>query len=261
MIRHKVIHGDCIQIMKEIDSNSIDMILCDLPYGTTSCKWDTIIPLKPLWEQYKRILNKGAAIVLTSTQPFTTTLISSNIQNFRYCWVWNKRKPGAFNIGKWRPLQQTEDVCIFSYRRLTKYYPIMTNRDTLYTAKNYSTTKMYKTGFGKTIKDEEYTKYGKYPKNIIDISNANQKGKVHPTQKPIALFEYLIETYTVKNDLILDNCVGSGTSLIAAERKGRNSIGIEKLKECCEYAYEELKKETQQTKIGLKKSVIERVGF
>ena len=124
------------------------MILCDLPYGTTACSWDTIIPFDKLWKQYKRILKKKGIIVLFSTQPFTTKLVSSNSDNFKYCYVWNKRKPGAFNIGKYRPLQITEDICVFAFCNMKEYnyYPIMEKREKKITSKNYSTTGIYKTG-------------------------------------------------------------------------------------------------------------------
>lgn len=215
--------------MKDIDDKSIDMILCDLPYGTTACKWDSIIPLEPLWEQYKRIIVDNGAIVLTASQPFTTKLISSNFEMFKYCWVWDKVTARGHLVAKVRPMQQTEDICVFGKGKIN-YYPIMIDRPkdkiAVRKTREYARTDIMG-GEKKPLEPKVYDKW--YPKNILTFSNADSSNKsVHPTQKPVALFEYLIRTYTNEGALILDNCIGSGTTAIAALDTGRFFIGIEK---------------------------------
>ena len=211
-----IYNEDCLIGMKDIPDKSIDMILCDLPYGTTACKWDTIIPFEPLWEQYERVIKDNGAIVLTASQPFTTKLIDSNIDLFRNCWVWNKKISGNPLLAKHQPLKVHEDICVFSKKR-HNYYPQMRKG------------KMRKKGGGrsKLFDMEMSAKYSDeyYPISIIEFSNA--KRGVHPTQKPVALFEYLIKTYTNEGETVLDNCMGSGTTAIAAINTGRNYIGFE----------------------------------
>ena len=213
---NKIYNEDCIEGMKKIPDKSVDMILCDLPYGTTSCKWDTIIPFEPLWEQYERIIKDNGAIVLTASQPFTTKLIDSNIDLFRNCWVWNKKISGNPLLAKHQPLKVHEDICVFSKKR-HNYYPQMRKG------------KMRKKGGGrsKLFDMEMSAKYSDeyYPISIIEFSNA--KRGVHPTQKPVALFEYLIKTYTNEGETVLDNCMGSGTTAIACLNTNRNYIGFE----------------------------------
>jgi site-specific DNA-methyltransferase (adenine-specific) len=224
---NQIIQGDCLIVMKDIPDKSIDMILCDLPYGTTACKWDTIIPFEPLWEQYKRVIKDNGAIVLTASQPFTSALVMSNIKMFKYCWVWNKKKGGSPLLSKIQPIRITEDVVIFGKGKLL-YNPIMTPRDKP-VSRGKNKGNISETTNNSFNEDKVYTEY--YPKNIIEISNANQNNRVHPTQKPVALFEYLIKTYTSVGDTILDNCIGSGTTAVAAINTGRNFIGIEMDKE------------------------------
>ena len=211
-----IYNEDCLVGMKKIPDKSVDMILCDLPYGTTSCKWDTIIPFEPLWEQYERIIKDNGAIVLTASQPFTTKLIDSNIDLFRNCWVWNKKISGNPLLAKHQPLKVHEDICVFSKKR-HNYYPQMRKG------------KMRKKGGGrsKLFDMEMSAKYSDeyYPISIIEFSNA--KRGVHPTQKPVALFEYLIKTYTNEGETVLDNCMGSGTTAIACLNTNRNYIGFE----------------------------------
>lgn len=221
----QLIHGDCLEVMKSIPDNSIDMILCDLPYGTTACKWDSVIPFEPLWEQYKRIAKRDTAIVLTASQPFTTELISSNMAMFKYCWVWDKKKPGAIGIAKYQPLRVTEDVAVFC-KGTHRYFPIKTPREKIKKYRNYKHSEINAPSLG-AMSDDVTTDFY-CPKNIIDISNANQRGKVHPTQKPVALMEYLIKTYTNEGDTVLDNCMGSGSTGVACMNTGRRFIGIEK---------------------------------
>ena len=221
---NKIYLGDCLELMKDIPDKSVDMILCDLPYGTTACKWDTIIPFEPLWEQYKRIIKDNGAIVLTASQPFTSYLIISNIKWFKYCWIWNKKKGGSPLLSKIQPIRITEDIVVFGKNKVN-YNPLMTPRDKP-KSRGKNTGKISETTNNVFLEDKTYTEY--YPKNILEISNANQKGKIHPTQKPVALFEYLIKTYTNEGETVLDNCIGSGTTAIACINTNRNFIGIEK---------------------------------
>lgn len=216
-------NGDCLEVMKNIKDKSVDMILCDLPYGKTACKWDTIIPFEPLWEQYERIIKENGAIVLMAAQPFTSALIMSNIKMFKYCWVWDKKKGGSPLLSKIQPIRVTEDVTVFGKGKLT-YNPIMTEREKP-KRRGRNTGKVSETTGNSFTEDKIYTH--KYPKNIIEVSNANQRGKVHPTQKPVALMEYLIKTYTNEEDTVLDNCMGSGTTGVACQHLNRNFIGIE----------------------------------
>jgi len=218
--------GDCLEVMKEIPDGVVDMLLVDLPYGTTACSWDSIIPLNELWKEYNRICKENAAMVFTCSPPFTYVLAMSNIKNFKHEWIWNKVKPGAFAIAKYRPLRQHEDVLVFCKGKLN-YNPIMVpqkqRKGKIYASSDSASVK-YNDG-------EERIYDVKYPKTIIEFSNANNKNKIHPTQKPVALFEYLIKTYTNEGELILDNCAGSGTTAIACENTNRKWV-------CCEISEE-----------------------
>jgi site-specific DNA-methyltransferase (adenine-specific) len=236
---NKIYNMDCLEGMKLIPDKSIDMILCDLPYGTTACKWDAVIPFEPLWEQYERIIKDNGAIVLTASQPFTTVLINSNLKAFRYCWVWNKKKAGNIFLAKKQPMKIHEDVIVFS-KKPHNYYPQMIKRDKVKRSKNYGTGEAI--GGTKEKEDKVYTYTHKYPTSILEFSNAVQKGKVHPTQKPVALFEYLIKTYTNDGETVLDNCIGSGTTAIACINTGRNFIGFELDKHYCDIANERIQK-------------------
>jgi len=233
---NKVYLGDCIKIMPQIDNKSIDMILCDLPYGTVQCSWDTIIPFKPLWEQYNRIIKDDGAIVLTSVQPFTTKLISSNMDMFQYCWVWDKINAANFMHAKYHPLKSHEDICIFS--KSTSYSisknHVKYNPQGLIPLKNKIINNGLSAGGessgfkGDTclFKNDTYKQeFTGYPKTILTYPMDDEK--LHPTQKPVSLFKYLIKTYTNKNDLVLDNCAGSGTTGEACLKSGRNYILIE----------------------------------
>lgn len=220
--------GDCLDLMHDIPDGSVDMVLCDLPYGTTACKWDSVIPFEPLWQHYWRITKPNAAIVLTASQPFTTALISSQIDRFKYCWVWVKSKAtGHLNVKK-RPLVSHEDVCVFSTSQ-TPYFPQgLVKKDTPTVSKGNRGRKGEGSSgevYGKAIKDAVQTHTG-YPKSIIPF-NVDMRAEYHPTQKPVALFEYLIKTYTNPGDTVLDNTAGSGTTAIAAERSGRKWLCIE----------------------------------
>lgn len=233
-----IIRGDCLEVMPSIPDKSIDMILCDLPYGTTACKWDQIIPFEPLWKEYKRLIKDHGAIVLTASQPFTSALVMSNPNWFKYAWVWKKTRAANFMNVKNKPLCVTEDVLVFSSgttanhsERRMRYFPQGVQKSTrIYKRPNPNSSShgymrpshvAYHGGDGYEMQGENY------PKNILEFPSEINK-TVHPTQKPVALFEYLIKTYTNEGDLVLDNCIGSGTTAIAARNTGRHFIGIEK---------------------------------
>ena len=224
--------GDCLKLMREISDKSIDMILCDLPYGTTACKWDTVIPLEPLWEQYNRIIKDNGAIVLFGSEPFSSSLRMSNLKMFKYDWIWNKKKGGNPLLSKIQPIKIYEVVSVFGKGKVN-YYPIMVDRDKP-KARGKNKGKTSETTNNAFTKNKVYTQY--YPKAIIEFSNANQRNKLHPTQKPVELFEYLIKTYTNEGETVLDNCMGSGTTAIACINTNRNYIGFELSEEYCKIA-------------------------
>ncbi len=230
---NKVIQGDCLEVMKDIPDKSVDMILADLPYGTTACKWDTIIPFEPLWEQYKRIIKDNGAIVLTASQPFTSALVMSNPDMFKYCWVWKKNKPMGFLQANYRPMKEHEDICIFSKGNATpKAQNIMTYNPQGLILTNKKKIRSRGMGIGSDRESQlgEYISKGtNYPRSILEIDM--DKNTIHPTQKPVVLFEYLIKTYTNEGDTVLDNVAGSGTTGVACKNTGRNYILIEKEQE------------------------------
>ena len=220
----KLIHGDCLEKMKDIPDGSVDMVMTDPPYGTTACKWDSIIPLELMWEQLKRVTKKNSAIVMTASQPFTTTLIASNMGMFKYCWVWDKKLSSGGLLCNKRPLRRHEDVVVF-YSKQVRYNPIMR------TGKPRKKGKMAAGGVYNDIPQHnavEKISNQYYPTSILELSHAKMKGRVHPTQKPVALMEYLIKTYTNEGETVLDFCFGSGTTAIACLNTNRNFIGIEK---------------------------------
>jgi len=237
---NQIIHGDCLKIMPLLPDKSIDMILCDLPYGTTACKWDNIIPFKPLWEQYERIIKDNGAIVLTASQPFTTVLINSNIKRFRYSWVWEKEQGVNFLMAKRQPLKVHEDICVFS-KKQTVYYPQMTEGKPYISGKGDSGEVT-----GRVKKVQTKNNGTRYPKSVIRFK---RETGLHPTQKPVALFEYLIKTYTQPGEIVLDNCIGSGTTAIAALNTGRFFIGIEKEEKYVEMARKRIAEHAQQQSI------------
>ena len=233
MPKIELIQGDCLEKMKDIPDKSIDMILCDLPYGTTACKWDTIIPFEPLWEQYKRIIKDNGAIVLTASQPFTSALVMSNVKMFKYEWIWNKITARGHLVAKHRPMAQHENILVFGKGK-TKYNPQMVLMDKPQKGKSMEASRTSIMG-GKTTKESEtIIRTHKYPKTII-MQGVDGK-YIHPTQKPVALFEYLIKTYTNEGDIVLDNCMGSGTTGVACKNLNRNFIGIELDPECFKIA-------------------------
>lgn len=228
MIKHNksvsLYNGDCLEIMQEIPAKSIDMILCDLPYGTTDCKWDQPLPFPLLWEQYNRVIKENGAIALFSVQPFTTKLIHSNLKHFRYCWYWKKNNATGAPFAKVQPLRCIEDICIF-YKKKPVYNPQGLIKLDKPKSRGKTFSNVY-TMRGKQ-KPQQYTNY---PKHLIEFKNeaASNKNRLHPTQKPVALLEYLIKTYTNEGEIVLDNCAGSGSTGVAALNTGRQFIGIEK---------------------------------
>ena len=216
--------GDCLDIMPLIPDKSIQLILADLPYGTTKCAWDSIIPFEELWKQYKRIIKPNGAIVLFCSQPFTSALIMSNPNDFKYCWTWDKVKPNGHLVAKIRPMQRTEDIAVFGLGKI-KYNPQMTKRDKPKKSKEYSRTEIMG---GEQTNFDERTLNEKYPQSVLEFSNASQVNKLHPTQKPLELMKYLIKTYSNENDMVLDNTMGEGTTCLGAKELNRKFIGIEK---------------------------------
>lgn len=233
MKNNTVLQGDCLELMKNLPDKSIDMILCDLPYGTTACKWDTIIPFEPLWEQYKRIIKDRGAIVLFGSQPFTSASIMSNVKMFKYCWVWKKSISTGFNHCKNMPLKNYEDVAVFS-RGSIQHETLTNNRMIYYPQGLIAENKLNKRGskgFSRTMErasqsNTYVTEFTNYPRMVLDFPNEGKT--LHPTQKPVALCEYLIKTYTNEGETILDNCAGSGTTAIACLNTNRNYILMEK---------------------------------
>lgn len=220
---NKIYLQDCLSGMDIYPEKSIDMILCDMPYGITDCKWDVCFDLEKLWEQYKRIIKDNGAIVLTASQPFTTQLINSNRKMFKYCWYWQKNISTGFTFAKYQPLRCIEEICVF-YKKTPTYNPqgIITHEKPIaITQRKAKEDSVYKSS---TLckKTEQFV--SNYPKNLLSIKC--EKG-YHPTQKPVGLFEYLIKTYTREGELVLDNCMGSGTTAVACIRTGRNFTGFE----------------------------------
>jgi site-specific DNA-methyltransferase (adenine-specific) len=216
----RLINADCLEAMRDIPDGSVDMVLTDPPYGTTACKWDSVIPFEPMWEQLKRITKPNAAIVLTASQPFTSALIMSNVKMFKYDWVWKKPKGTGHLQAKRMPMRDKEDVLVF-YSRQPTYNP------------QYSAGKPFGNKRGKNA--EIYNTHGqlnyensgrRYPKQVLEFGVV-ERGTIHPTQKPVALMEYLIRTYTNAGDTVLDFTMGSGTTGVAAKTLGRSFIGIE----------------------------------
>jgi len=215
--------GDCLDVMQGIPDGSVDLILCDLPYGITDCKWDSVIPFEPLWDAYKRVAKPNAAIVFTASQPFTTDLINSNRKWFRYCLVWHKCNPVGWLNAKRQPLRVTEDICVF-YEKQPVYNPQMEKRGALRWKAGLSkkSTEVYSSFYSKPVFNNDY-----HPTNFVNFPKVTS-GTLHPTQKPVPLFEYLIRTYSNEGNTVLDNCMGSGTTGVACVNTGRKFIGIER---------------------------------
>lgn len=225
---NKVYNEDCIKGMQRIEERSIDLILTDLPYNVTDCNWDKIIPFPSLWEQYNRIIKDNGAIVLFSIQPFTTKLINSNLKHFRYCWYWKKNNKTGFAFAKYQPMRCIEDICVF-YKQAPTYNPQglkKVEKPILRQSKRERENGIFKAG---ALAKPYKTTFTNYPVHLLQFANeaTSNKNRLHPTQKPLALCEYLIKTYTNEGDTVLDSCCGSGTTLLAAKNTGRNYIGFE----------------------------------
>ena len=240
-----IYNEDCLEGMKRISDGSVDMILCDLPYGTTACKWDTIIPFELLWEQYKRVIKENGAIVLFGSQPFTSAMISSNIKGYKHHWIWKKNRGTGFQVAKYRPMMATEDIIAFTVNgERINYYPQMIKLDK---PVKYKKASSCNTIGGIENKKEYYWVDETYPTNVLEFAKVSKP--IHPTQKPVALLEYLIKTYTNEGETVLDNCMGSGTTAIACINTNRNYIGFELDKHYCDIANERTQKAVDE-KVG-----------
>lgn len=229
-------HGDCLDVMAQLDAGAFDAVICDPPYGTTACAWDSVIPFVPMWAQLRRLGKARAAHVLFGSQPFTSALIASNFDMYKYSWVWDKAQSGSFLSAKYQPLRVTEDIAVFSKDTAT-YYPEM--RQGAYRKRGGAKTDLQTAGShnrGYIAYSDEY-----FPTNLLRFPNcANRADNLHPTQKPLALMEYLIKTYTNEGDLILDFTAGSGTTLRAAKNLRRRCVGIERDRHYCEVTVKRL---------------------
>lgn len=228
--KKEILLGDCLELMKDIPNGSIDMILADLPYGTTQCKWDSIIDLPKLWEQYERIIKPNGAIVLTAAQPFTSILVMSNLKLFKYDWVWKKPKGTGHLNAKKQPMRDKEDVLVF-YKNQCTYNPQWTWGEPYTNLKSGKTAKPSTAEVsGKYMNGAEYRNGSdgrRYPKQVQEFGVV-ERGTIHPTEKPVDLFRYFIRTYTNEGELVLDNTAGSGTTAIACLEEKRHFIVMEK---------------------------------
>lgn len=219
-----LMEGCCLEMMWLIPDGSVDMVLCDLPYGTTQCAWDSVIPLDLLWPEYLRIAKPDAAIVLCAAQPFASMLVASNPKHFKYEWIWEKGNATGFLNAKKQPLRAHESVQVF-YRKQPVYNPQMTTGHERKTTKRKTVNSEC---YGEAVALTEYDSTERYPRSVQIFSSDKQTASYHPTQKPVALMEYLIRTYTNEGDTVLDNTMGSGTTGVAAVNTGRKFIGIER---------------------------------
>lgn len=244
MSEYKLMQGDCLELMKQIEDESIDLILCDLPYGTSACKWDSVIPFEPMWEQYKRIIKLEGAIVLFGSEPFSSALRLSNLDMYKYDWKWEKPNGANFLNFKYQPAKVHEDIMVFG-KSATSYSKKgnMTYNPQMSEGKPYHQKAGDRKGLSSTVRSkivtvENNNEGTRYPRSIIKFSL--DKDKLHPTQKPVALLEYLIKTYTDEGACVLDNCAGSGSTGVACLNTNRNFIGIELNKEYYNIAKERI---------------------
>lgn len=218
--------GDCLELMKRIPDGSVDMVLCDLPYGTTQNKWDSVIPFEPLWSHYWRVCKPNAAVVLTAAQPFTSALVMSQVSNFKYDWIWRKPKGTGHLNAKKMPMRDKEDILVF-YQSQPVYNPQFGKGDPYKNKAGKIAENGLSDNYGKFGNHREGSDGKRYPKQVLDMPVV-ERGTIHPTQKPEELWEYLIRTYTDEGMTVLDNCIGSGTTAIAAMNTNRRWIGIER---------------------------------
>jgi site-specific DNA-methyltransferase (adenine-specific) len=232
-------NGDCLEVMDDLISKGmkVDAIITDPPYGTTACKWDTVIPFDEMWIRLNKLIKPNGAIVLFGSEPFSSALRMSNINNYKYDWIWDKKKGGNIMCLKYQPYKVHEIVSVFNHKK-EFYNPIMTDQ-------KERTGKTYSKGEANGIKNYGDTRIykQKYPKSILEISNANQNGKQHPTQKPVSLMEYLIKTYTNGNNTVLDFTMGSGSTGVACKNLNRSFIGIEKYQKYFDIAVNRISEE------------------
>ena len=243
--------GDCLDVMKSIPNNSIDMVLCDLPYGTINCSWDSQIPLEPLWEQWLRVLSPQSSVLLFGSEPFSTKLRMSNLSQFKYDWIWHKNRPTGFVHAKNKPLKDFEIISVFSPYPMG-HKSLLGDRRMRYNPQGLDVygkmRKSSKSKFGnidgkrKSHKAEVVHEFTNYPRMVLSFGKDTCKNNLHPTQKPVSLCEYLIKTYTNKNATILDNAMGSGTSGIACLNTDRKFIGIELQEDYFNIAKERIEK-------------------
>lgn len=242
----KLLHGDCLKLLKEIPDGAVDLVLCDPPYGTTACSWDSVLPFDKLWSEYNRVLKADGAAVLFSTQPFTTALIQSNRRAFRYCWYWVKNQPTGFAYARYQPMRKVEDICVF-YRRRPTYNPqglveVAGGGTKVWQRRPIKKELVY--GVKSFVGRDYVPRFKNYPKNVLKFNT--ERGH-HPTQKPVPLLEYLIRTYTNDGDTVLDNCMGSGSTGVAVKRVGgRHFIGMEQNKVYFDIAIDRIEKERGQ---------------
>ena len=239
-------HGDCLELMKDIPDKSVDMILCDLPYGTTACKWDVVIPFDKLWEQYRRIVKDNGAIVLFGSEPFSSHLRLSNLSWYKYDYVWLKTKATGFQNAKIQPMRKHEIIsifyskqCQFNQQNLIKLdKPIKSGRERKRNDEQHR--------LGVAGKTDYYTQFTGWQTSVLSFPNPSGAGHLHPTQKPVELIRWLVRTYTNEGDLVLDNCMGSGTTAVACLKERRHFIGYEITKEYFDIAQERIKQEQSQ---------------
>ena len=222
---YELLHGDCLSLMKDIPDNSIDMILCDMPYGTTQCKWDSVLDLPTVWNCINRVTKVNTAVCLFSAQPFTSVLVNSNLTNYRTEWIWEKPAATGFFNAKIQPLRAHENIVIF-YRKKPTYNPQITHGHQRKTARKHNV--IQSECYGKEVSVQDYDSTSRYPRDIIRFSSDKQLSNLHPTQKPVSICEYLIKTYSNKGEIVLDFTMGSGSTGVACLNTDRKFIGIEK---------------------------------
>ena len=231
-----LVNADCFDVFPLIADKSVDAIIADLPYGTTACKWDSVLPFDKLWEQYNRIIKPNGAICLFGREPFTSTIVMSNIKNYKHKWVWNKKQSGSFQNAKYMPLQIDEDIVVFSNGKCN-YYPIMKKGK----MRKRGGAKETNNAMGNNGLNKKFENYSDmyYPINIYELANP-RVNKLHPTEKPVDLMKMLVQTYTKENEIVLDNTMGSGTTGLACLKTNRQFIGIEKEKQYYDVAVRRL---------------------